>query len=95
MFSKTYFDKKVERFNQTKEEFNACFERKDYFEAKERLENLYSLIESMKATARCSAYEELDFESYDYAMKETAFCERFFKQAFQALTSALVDAICK
>lgn len=95
MFSKTYFDKKVAKFNQTKEEFNSCFEKKDYFEAKERLEDLYSLIESMKGTARCSAYEELDFESYDYAMKETAFCEHQFKNAFKEFTSALVNELCK
>ena len=95
MFSKTYFDKKVARFNQTKEEFNACFSRKDYVAAKERLEDLYSLIESMKATARCGAYEELDFESYDYAMKETAFCEHQFKNAFKDFTSALVDELNK
>ena len=95
MFSKTYFDKKVERFTQTKEDFNACFDRKDYVEANERLEELYSLIESMKATARCSAYNELDFESYDYAMKEAGFCELQFKHAFKTLTSALVNAICK
>lgn len=95
MFSKTYFDKKVAKFNQTKEEFNACFDRKDYVAAKERLDDLYSLIESMKATARCSAYEELDFESYDYAMKETAFCELFFKQAFNALTDALINELNK
>lgn len=95
MFSKTYFDKKVERFNQTKEEFNACFDRKDYVAAKERLEDLYSLIESMKATARCSAYEELDFESYDYAMKETSFCELIFKQTFKSLTAALINELNK
>ena len=95
MFSKTYFDKKVAKFNQTKEEFNACFDRKDYVAAKESLDDLYSLIESMKATARCSAYEELDFESYDYAMKEVAFCETSFKQAFKGFTAALVNAICK
>ena len=95
MFSKSYFNQKVERFNQTKEEFNACFDRKDYVAAKERLDDLYSLIESMKGTARCSAYEELDFESYDYAMKKVAFCEISFKQAFKGFTAALVNAICK
>lgn len=93
MFSKSYFNQKVERFTQTKEEFNACFKRKDFVAANERLKEMYDLIESMRATARCSAYEELDFESYNYAMQETTTCDLFFKQAFKTFTDALVNNI--
>lgn len=91
MFSKSYFNQKVERFTQTKEEFNACLKRKDFVAANERLIEMYDMIESMRATARCSAYEELDFESYDYAMQETALCESIFKQSFKTLTKAVIN----
>lgn len=93
MFSKTYFDEKAVQFNRTHKKFKVCLDKKNFVQARRRLEDLYDLLESMKAIARCNAYDELDFESYDYALEEIGFCESLFKYDFKDFTSALVNEL--
>ena len=58
MFSKTYFNKYVERCAETQESFFTAIENKDYVAARSFLDKQFNLIHTMRKLGR-NAYEEL------------------------------------
>lgn len=66
MFSKTYFNKYVERIEETRETFVAAMKNQDYVGARAFVDKQFDLIHTMRKLGR-NAYEELDFKSFAYA----------------------------
>lgn len=66
MFSHNYFNKYVERLEETRSTFFTAFENKDYTTARSLLDKQFDLIHTMRELGR-KAYEELDISSFDYA----------------------------
>lgn len=74
MFSKTEFNKYVERIEETRETFVAAMKNQDYVAARAFLDKQFNLIHTMRKLGR-NAYEELDFRSFAYANAYADFFE--------------------
>ena len=66
MFSHNYFNKHVERLEETRSTFFTAIENKDYVAARSLLDKQFELIHTMRELGR-KAYEELDISSFGYA----------------------------
>ena len=66
MFSHNYFNKYVERLEETRTTFFTALENKDYTTARSLLDKQFDLIHTMRDLGR-KAYEELDISSFGYA----------------------------
>lgn len=66
MFSHNYFNKHVERLEETRSTFFTTIENKDYTTARSLLDKQFDLIHTMRELGR-KAYEELDISSFGYA----------------------------
>ena len=66
MFSHNYFNKYVERLEETRSTFFTVFENKDYTTARSLLDKQFEIIHTMRELGR-KAYEELDISSFGYA----------------------------
>ena len=66
MFSHNYFNKYVERIEETRKTFFETIENKDYVTARSLLDKQFDLIHTMRELGR-KAYEELDISSFGYA----------------------------
>lgn len=66
MFSHNYFNKHVERLEETRATFFTTLEKKDYVTARSLLDKQFELIHTMRELGR-KAYEELDISSFGYA----------------------------
>ena len=66
MFSHNYFNKYVERLEETRSTFFTAFENNDYTTARSLLDKQFDLIHTMRELGR-KAYEELDISSFGYA----------------------------
>lgn len=73
-FSKTEFNKYVERIEETRETFLTALENKDYVAARSFVHKQFNLIHTMRVLGR-GAYEELDFKSFAYATGYADFFE--------------------
>lgn len=66
MFSHNYFNKYVERLEETRKTFSEAIENKDYVTARSLLDKQFEIIHTMRELGR-KAYEELDISSFGYA----------------------------
>lgn len=66
MFSHNYFNKFVERLEETRSTFFTAIENKDYVTARSLLDKQFEIIHTMRELGR-KAYEELDISSFGYA----------------------------
>lgn len=66
MFSHNYFNKFVERLEETRSTFFTAIENKDYVTARSLLDKQFEIIHTMRELGR-NAYEELDISSFGYA----------------------------
>lgn len=66
MFSHNYFNKHVERLEETRANFFTTLENKDYVTARSLLDKQFEIIHTMRELGR-KAYEELDISSFGYA----------------------------
>lgn len=66
MFSHNYFNKYVERLEETRKTFFETIENKDYVTARSLLDKQFDIIHTMRELGR-KAYEELDISSFGYA----------------------------
>lgn len=74
MFSHNYFNKFVERLEETRATFFTTLENKDYVKARSLLDKQFELIHTMRELGR-KAYEELDISSFGYAVNYADTCE--------------------
>lgn len=66
MFSHNYFNKYIERVEESRESFVAALKIQDYVAARSLVAKQFDLIHTMRTLGR-HAYEELDISSFGYA----------------------------
>lgn len=88
MFSHNYFNKHVERLEETRSTFFTAIENKDYATARSLLDKQFEIIHTMRELGR-KAYEELDISSFGYANN----CADLFEKRLHLDVIVLIDAI--